>query len=75
MSVFDQALSIYSAERGYLEDVELNKILDFEAALLSYAHAQYSELVAEINKTGAYNEEIEAQLKKLADDFKATQTW
>ncbi|MEF1161272.1 F0F1 ATP synthase subunit alpha, partial [Vibrio parahaemolyticus] len=75
MSVFDQALVIFAAERGYLDDVELNKVLDFEAALLSYARGQYAELAAEIDKSGAYNDEIEAQLKKLTDDFKATQTW
>ena len=75
MSVFDQALVIFAAERGYLADVELNKLLDFEAALLSYARGQYAEFAAEIDKTGAYNDEVEAQLKKLTDDFVATQTW
>jgi F-type H+-transporting ATPase subunit alpha len=75
MSVFDQALVIFAAERGYLSDVELNKVLDFESALLSYAHSQYADLKTEIDKTGAYNDEIEAKLKKLVEDFKATQTW
>lgn len=51
MSVFDQALVIFAAERGYLTDVELNKVLDFEAALLSYARAHYAELAAQIDKT------------------------
>ncbi|MDN3684078.1 F0F1 ATP synthase subunit alpha [Vibrio sinaloensis] len=75
MSVFDQALVIFAAERGYLADVELSKLLDFEAALLSYARGQYADFAAEIDKTGAYNDEVEAQLKKLTDDFVATQTW
>jgi F-type H+-transporting ATPase subunit alpha len=75
MSVFDQALVIFAVERGYLESVELNKLLDFEAALLSFARAQYADLATEIDQTGAYNDDIEAQLKKLADEFVATQTW
>jgi F-type H+-transporting ATPase subunit alpha len=75
MSVFDQALSIFAAERGYLEDIELDKVLDFEAALLSYAHSHFADLATEVNATGAYNDDIEAQLTKLMDDFKATQTW
>ncbi|MDA9558072.1 F0F1 ATP synthase subunit alpha, partial [Vibrio sp.] len=75
MSVFDQALTIFAAERGYLEDVELNKVLDFEAALLSFARAQYADFAAEIDKKGAFDKDIEAQLKKLTDEFKATQTW
>ncbi|MCL4120670.1 UNVERIFIED_CONTAM: hypothetical protein GTU68_027429 [Idotea baltica] len=75
MSVFDQALVIFAAERGYLQDVELSKVLDFEAALLSFARGQYADLATQIDATGAFNKEIEAELKKLVDDFKATQTW
>ena len=74
-SVFDQALVIFAAERGYLTDIALNKLADFESALLSYAHGQHADFVSEINKTGAYNDDIEAKLKKLVDDFMATQTW
>jgi F-type H+-transporting ATPase subunit alpha len=75
MSVFAQSVSIFAAERGYLEDVELDKVLDFESALLSYAHSHFADLATEVNATGAYNDDIEAQLTKLMDDFKATQTW
>ncbi|MBD8515061.1 F0F1 ATP synthase subunit alpha [Photobacterium sp. WH77] len=75
MSVFEQALVIFSAEKGYLKDVELTKLADFEAALLSYAKSQFAELVAQIDETGAWNNEIEAQFVKLVEDFKATQTW
>ncbi|BAX51421.1 F0F1 ATP synthase subunit alpha [Photobacterium damselae] len=75
MSVFEQAIVIFSAEKGYLNDVELTKLADFEAALLSYAKGQFAELVAQIDETGAWNDEIEAQFTKLLEDFKATQTW
>ncbi len=75
MSVFEQAVVIFAAERGYLTDVELSKLADFEAALLSYAKGQFAELVSQVDETGAWNGEIEAQFVKLVDDFKATQTW
>ncbi|KKA44579.1 MULTISPECIES: F0F1 ATP synthase subunit alpha [unclassified Salinivibrio] len=75
MSVFEQALVIFAAEKGYLEDVELNKIGDFERSLLAFAKSQYADLAAQIEESGAYNDDVEAQLKKLLDDFKATQTW
>ena len=75
MSVFEQGLVIFAAERGYLQDVALDKLLDFEAALLSFARGQYGDLATQIDTTGAYNNDIEAELKKLVDDFKATQTW
>ena len=75
MSVAQQALVLFAAERGYLEDVELNKIGDFEAALLSYANNEHADLMAEVNAKADYNDDIVARLSALIDSFKATQTW
>ena len=75
MSVAEMGLVIFAAEKGHLEDVDLKKIGDFEASLLSYANAEHSELMSRINETGDYNGEIEAGLKALIEAFKATQTW
>jgi F-type H+/Na+-transporting ATPase subunit alpha len=75
MSVAQQALVLFAAERGYLEDVELNKIGDFEAALLSYANNEHADLMAEVNAKADYNDDIVARLSALLDSFKATQTW
>ncbi|MDH0477303.1 F0F1 ATP synthase subunit alpha [Aeromonas caviae] len=75
MSVAQQSLVLFAAEKGYLADVELSKIVDFEAALLSYAKTQHAELMAEINAKADYNDAIVGKLTALLDDFKATQTW
>ena len=75
MSVAQQSLVLFAAEKGYLSDVELNKIVDFEAALLSYANTQHAELMAEINAKADYNDAIVGKLTALLDSFKATQTW
>ncbi|WP_087023633.1 F0F1 ATP synthase subunit alpha [Thaumasiovibrio subtropicus] len=75
MSVFDQALVIFAAEKGYLSDVEIAVLGSFESALLSYAKLNHAPLVSEINETGNYNDDVEAQLHKIVEDFKKTQTW
>ncbi|SIR21867.1 F0F1 ATP synthase subunit alpha [Aeromonas hydrophila] len=75
LSVAHQSLVLFAAEKGYLSDVELNKIVDFEAVLLSYANTQHAELMAEINAKADYNDAIVGKLTALLDDFKATQTW
>ena len=75
MSVGEMGIVIYAAEHGFLEDVALNKIGDFEAALLSFVNAEFSELMSRINETGDYNGEIEAGIKEAIEKFKATQTW
>ena len=75
LSVADMALSLFAVEKGYLKDVELDKILDFEAALHSYMNSDYAELIKTINDTGNFNAEIEAMLAEALEKFKATQTW
>ena len=75
MTVAEQSIVLYAAERGYLEDIELAKVLPFETALLAYAHSQYADFVKQIDETGNYNDEIESKLKELLESFKSTQTW
>ncbi|OUS26665.1 F0F1 ATP synthase subunit alpha [Thalassotalea sp. 42_200_T64] len=75
MSVAETGVSLFAAEKGYLTDVELNKVTDFEEALLTYANNEHAELMATINETGNYDKDIEAGLNKLLETFKATQTW
>lgn len=75
MSVAQQALVLFAVERGYLEDVELVKISDFETALIAYVDREQGELAQQINQTGDYNDYIEGKLKSILDTFKATQSW
>ena len=69
LSVSEMALSLFSVNEGYLDDVEVAKISDYESALHDYARSNESELLENINKTGDYNDDIEASMKKICDDF------
>jgi F-type H+-transporting ATPase subunit alpha len=75
LSVAETSVSLFAAEKGFLKDIELNKILDFEAALHSYMNNEQAELMKMINETGNYNDDIESQMKTAFDTFKSTQTW
>jgi len=75
LSVAEMAISLFAAEKGFLQDVELNKVVDFEASLLAYSNAEHSDLIAEINDKCVLSDEVSAQLTKLVESFKATQTW
>ena len=74
-SVADMAVSLFAVEKGFLKDIELNKVLDFEASLHSFVNGEYADLMKTINDTGNYNGEIEASLTEALEKFKATQTW
>jgi len=58
-----------------LDDVEVNKVVDFEASLLAYMNANQADLMAKINESGDYNDDIAAGLQAAIDDFKANNTW
>ena len=75
LSIAEMGVSLYAANEGYLEDIELNKVLDFEAALLAYMNSEHGDLLAKINDTGGYDDEIETEFKSSLEEFKATQTW
>ena len=50
MSVAEMALSIYAVNNGYMDKVELKKIVAFEAALQAFAHTNYQSVLDDINK-------------------------
>jgi len=75
MSVAEMGLSLYAANEGFLSDVELNKIGAFEAALVAYFNSEHADLMAKVNESGDYNDEIAAGFKAGIEKFKSTQTW
>jgi F-type H+-transporting ATPase subunit alpha len=75
LSIAEMAVSLFAADQGYLDDVDQDKVVDFEHALHGYMGASQGELVDKINATGDYNDEIEAGLRAAVEEFKATGTW
>ena len=75
MSVAEMALSIYAVNNGYMDKVDLKKIVAFEAALQGFAQTNYRGMLDEINKTPKLSKENEAALKKCIEDFVATGTY
>ncbi|GAB1265655.1 F0F1 ATP synthase subunit alpha [Aurantivibrio infirmus] len=75
LSVAEMAIVIYAADKGYLKEIPVNKIGDFEASLLSYMNSEHGDLMKKINQTGEYNDEIVDSFKAALEKFIATQTW
>jgi F-type H+-transporting ATPase subunit alpha len=74
-SIAEMGVMVYAADNGFLQSVEVNKIGDFESALLSYMKAEHGEMMDTINKSGDYNNDIGAGIKAALENFVATQTW
>ncbi|OYY56471.1 MAG: hypothetical protein B7Y53_01700, partial [Halothiobacillus sp. 28-55-5] len=71
LSVAEMALSLTAANDGYLDDVPVEKINDFETALHDYAAVNAKDLAEKIGNSGAYNDEIAAQIKHVIESFKS----
>jgi F-type H+-transporting ATPase subunit alpha len=75
MSVAEMALSIFAVNAGYMDKVELNKVVAFEASLQAFARSSYAALLERINREPKLTKDIEAELKKCLEDFVATGTY
>ena len=75
MSVAQMAISLFAANEGYLDDVDVKKVVDFERALQSYMKTAQGDLLERINSTGDYNDEIQAAMHAAIKAFKASNTW
>jgi F-type H+/Na+-transporting ATPase subunit alpha len=75
MSVAEMALSIYAVNNGYMDKVELKKVVAFESALQAFAHTSYQSMLDDINKAPKLTKENEAAMKKCIEDFVATGTY
>ena len=75
LNISSMGLVLFAANEGYLDNVEVSKIKDFEKALLGFANSEYSEFMKEIEDSGDYNDDIGSTLKELLEKFVSTQTW
>ena len=75
MSVGEMSVMLFAVNEGYMKDVELNKVADFESALLSFMASEYKELMANLDETGEYSDDVLASFKEALEKFKSTQTW
>src|SRR6201988_2448542 len=75
LSVAEMALSIYAVNSGYMDKVELKKVVAFEAALQGFAPSNYASVLDAINAQPKLTKENEAAMKKCIEDFVATGTY
>lgn len=74
-SIADMGIVLFVANEGFLDDVDVTKVVDFEAALLDYFRGEHADLRKELNASGDYNDEIAGKLKAVVESFKSSQTY
>jgi F-type H+-transporting ATPase subunit alpha len=70
LSVADMAVSLYASNEGFMDDVDVPRILAFEAALHQYMKTKCADLMAKIDSTKDLDKDAEGQLKAACVEFK-----
>ena len=72
LPVENQVVIIFAGSRGFLDDVPTSSIGKFEAELYPYIEAKYPEIFEEIRSKKTIEKDLEENLIKALNDFKAT---
>jgi F-type H+-transporting ATPase subunit alpha len=72
LTVSNMAVTLFAANKGYLDDVPTEKVLSFEKELHGFMASKYKTLIDNIEKTAVLVEDDEKKLTKAIEDFKAS---
>ena len=72
MSVDDQIIVIYAGTQGFLDDVPVDSIRNFEEAFMRYIRAEKQDLKKEIMEKKALDDDLKAKLNEAITAFKKT---
>ncbi len=72
LSVEKQVVAIWAAGNGYMDDVPVEQVSEFETQLLDYMDTSHPGILSEIVSSGRIEDGTAAQLGKAIQDFKST---
>ena len=75
LSIAEMGVLLYAGNEGFLQDVEVAKIGDFESALLGYMRSECADVMQAIETDGGWDDDRESAFKSAIETFKSTQTW
>lgn len=70
MPVEKQIVSIYTGTKGYLDDIPVEKVREFEEQFLEFVETNYNDVLEKIRTEKVLSEEIEKRLVEAITEFK-----
>src|SRR6201990_3308312 len=70
LSISLMAASLFAVNKGYLDDVEVKKVLSFESGLHAYLKSNHAALLAKMEDSKALDKDAEAELTSAITAFK-----
>jgi F-type H+-transporting ATPase subunit alpha len=71
MPVEQEVMVVYAGTQGFLDDVPIPRVQEFQNAFLTYVDASAPELRKDLAEKAEMTADIEAKLKQALNDFKA----
>ncbi|MBP56375.1 MAG: F0F1 ATP synthase subunit alpha, partial [Rhodobiaceae bacterium] len=72
ISTNEQVVLLFAGVNGYMDDIAVNQIGDFEEGLLNHIRNNYIQILESITSTKSLDEETEATLKSAVEEFTAS---
>ncbi|UCE97503.1 MAG: F0F1 ATP synthase subunit alpha [Dehalococcoidia bacterium] len=69
-SMENQVIILYAAINGYIDDVAVNRVVEFEKKLIRTINTMHQEIAEEIQKTKEISDKTEKKMKKAIEEFK-----
>ena len=70
MTIAEQVVSIFTGVNGYLDDLELSQIRNFEKDLFELIKSSHSDIIESINSSGDLNDDTSSKLTSIIEEFK-----
>jgi F-type H+-transporting ATPase subunit alpha len=68
--VEEQIVSIFAGTRGFLDDLAIDRVPDFEDELLKHMRNEHPEILDEIRESGALSDELVTRLERVIAHLK-----
>ncbi len=70
MTVAEQVISVFTGVKGHLDDINLNKIKEFEKNIIEKIKSEKPEIITSINSSGKLDENTEKLLTQVIQEHK-----
>ncbi len=75
LTVGEMSLSLFAANEGFLDDVEVSKVFSFEETLIQFARDNYNEVLEKVSKHCKYDDDVKSDFTNILTEFKQNQVW
>ena len=71
LKVSEEVAVIYAGTRGYMDDIPVSRVGEFQTGFLDYAAASYANIMGDLETKKELTDEVETGIKKALDEYKS----